>query len=218
LYARFVTLPESISVRYSDEEAGYVTIRPVVRQTFRMDELLDMILSVAGKDVARVRRILHSGTVVYHFFRYWWTGFDAEEGELQAALTRFPDPDPARPFSAQYCVKATFEVTGTNPHPLLELERAVASRRRIFRSQSFWDKLLEIAGRGPLTYQGYSYGLRADQYRLELNPENLAQIIQAAKQCAPRNLRPAIRSAQSAVRIVFSCTRDTQTRGIGGTS
>ena len=60
-------LPETIPVRYTEEEAGYVTVRPLVRQTFRLDELLDMILSVAGKDVARVRQLLHSGTVVYHF-------------------------------------------------------------------------------------------------------------------------------------------------------
>jgi len=62
-----VPLPETIPVRYTEEEAGYVTVRPVVRQTFRLTELLDMILSVAGKDTARVRQLLHSGTVVYHF-------------------------------------------------------------------------------------------------------------------------------------------------------
>ena len=93
-------LPETIPVRYTDEEAGYVTVRPVVRQTFRLDELLDMILSVAGKDVTRVRQLLHSGTVVYHFYRYSWTGFDADEAELAAALAQFPDADPSRPFPA----------------------------------------------------------------------------------------------------------------------
>jgi hypothetical protein len=196
-------------VRYSDEEAGYVTIRPVVRQTFRLDELLDMILSVAGKDVTRVRQILRSGTVVYHFFRYWWAGFDADEVELRDALTRFPDPEPSRSFSPERCARATFEVTGINPHPLLELDRAAASRRRIFRGKSFWDSLLEIAGHEKLTYQGYSYGQRADLYRLELNPENLEQLTQAAKRFAPRKLRPPLRAALSAARIVFACTRET---------
>jgi len=60
-YARVVTLPESIPVRYTEEDAGYVTVRPIVKQTFRLDELLDMILSVTGKDAARIRQILHSG-------------------------------------------------------------------------------------------------------------------------------------------------------------
>ena len=81
-YPPLMPLPETIPVRYTDEEAGYVTVRPVVRQTFRLDELLDMVLSVAGKDVTRVRQLLHSGTVVYHFYRYSWTGFDADEAEL----------------------------------------------------------------------------------------------------------------------------------------
>ena len=101
-------LPETIPVRYTEEEAGYVTVRPLVRQTFRLDELLDMILSVAGKDVARVRQLLHSGTVVYHFYRYSWTGFDVDEAELAAALAKFPDAEPTRPFPAGQCTNAVF--------------------------------------------------------------------------------------------------------------
>src|ERR1700738_2969947 len=115
-------LHETIAVRYTEEEAGYVTVRPIVRQTFRLDELLDMILSVSGKDAARIRQILHSGTVVYHFFRYSWTGFDAHEAELSAALTRFPDADPARPFDASQCTVAIFETAGPHPKHLLELD------------------------------------------------------------------------------------------------
>src|SRR5581483_4832449 len=99
-------LPETIPVRYTDEEAGYVTVRPIVKQTFQWSELLDMILSVTGKDVARVKQLLHSGTVVYHFFRYSWNGFDVDEHELAAALARFPDAEPARPFAPEQCAVA----------------------------------------------------------------------------------------------------------------
>src|SRR5580693_1732938 len=98
-YPCIVPLPETIPVRYTEEEAGYVTVRPLVRQTFRLDELLDMIVSVAGKDVTRIRQLLHSGTVVYHFYRYSWAGIDADETELAAALAKFPDADPSRPFA-----------------------------------------------------------------------------------------------------------------------
>src|SRR5258708_36592092 len=111
-YARVVTLPESIPVRYTEEDAGYVTVRPIVKQTFRLDELLDMILSVTGKDAARIRQILHSGTVVYHFYRYSWTGFDTDEAELTAALRQFPDPDPSRAFDGGKCTLAVFETAG----------------------------------------------------------------------------------------------------------
>jgi hypothetical protein len=200
-------LPETISVRYTDEEAGYVTVRPIVRQSFRLDELLDMVLSVAGKDVARVRQLLHSGTVVYHFFRYSWTGFDADEAELAAALARFPDADPSRPFAADQCTLAIFESGGVKPRHLMELSRAAASKRRMFRRQSFWERLLEIAVNEKVSYHGYSYGRRADLYRFDLNSENVLQIAQGVTRLAPRGLQPLIRVLHESASILFVCPR-----------
>jgi hypothetical protein len=202
-----MALPETIPVRYTDEEAGYVTVRPVVRQTFRLDELLDMILSVAGKDVARVRQLLHSGTVVYHFFRYTWTGFDVDEGELAAALARFPDAEPARPFAPDQCTVAILESGGVTSRHLLELRRADGSKRRIFRGQSFWDRLLEIAGDEKVLYDRYSYGRRADLYRLDLDAENSLLIAEAVKQLAPRKLRATLHVLPGAASILFVCPR-----------
>jgi hypothetical protein len=199
--------PETIPIRYSEEEAGYVTIRPVVRQMFRLDELLDMILSVAGKDVPRVRQILHSGTVVYHFYRYSWDGFEADEAELAAALSRFPDADPSRPFSAGDCTVAIFESGGLSPRHLFELSRAAGSKRRLLRGLSFWDGLLEIAANETLWYHGYSYSRRADVYRLDLDGENTDLIAEAAEQLAPRSLQPAIRVLAGSAAILFVCPR-----------
>ena len=206
-YSPVVPLPETIPVRYTEEEAGYVTVRPVVRQTFRVAELLDMILSVTGKDAARVRQILHSGTIVYHFFRYSWAGFEATDTELAAALSRFPDADPSRPFAADQCTMAIFESGGGNPRHLLDLDRATASRRRIFRGQSFWARLLEIAATGKLEYQNYSYGRRADLYRLNLNEGTSSQIAEAANHLAPAKLRSALRVLAGAECILFVCPR-----------
>ena len=200
-------LPETIPVRYTDEEAGYVTVRPIVRQTFRMDELLDMILSVTGKDAARVRQILHSGTIVYHFFRYSWPGFDADETELAAALAHFPDADPARVFAAGRCTAAVFESSAAIPRHLLDLNRAMASKRRMFRGQSFWDRLLEIATNDKLVYQKYSYGRGADLYRLDLNDENISLIADAANRLAPSKLRSALRVLSESACILFVCPR-----------
>lgn len=207
-----MTLPESILVRYTEEEAGYVTVRPIVRQTFRWDELLDMVLSVTGKDAARIRQILRSGTVVYHFYRYSWTGFDADGAELAAALARFPDSDPSRAFDADKCSLAVFEGVGAHAKPLLELDRAAGLKRRMFRGQSFWERLLEIAVRETPAYQSYSYVRRADLYRLDLNEENLLRIAQAANRLAPRNLRSALRVLPAAARILFICPRPESSR------
>ena len=200
-------LPETIPVRYTEEEAGYVTVRPLVRQTFRLDELLDMILSVAGKDAARVRQLLHSGTVVYHFYRYSWNGFDADETELAAALARFPDADPSRPFAASQCTNAVFDDAGANPRHLLDLNREAASRRRLFRGKSFWEGLLEIALEEKPAYQKYSYSRRADLYRLDLDAENAARIEDAANRLASGKLRSALRVLPSAACILFVCPR-----------
>ena len=202
-----MTLPETIPVRYTEEEAGYVTVRPMVRQTFRLDELLDMILSVTGKDAARLGQILHSGTVVYHFYRYSWAGFDVDEAELSAALTRFPDADPARPFEADKCTLAVFESAGPHPKHLLELDRSAGLKRRIFRGHSFWERLAEIAHNEKPAYQTYSYAHRADLYRLDLNAQNILQITQAAERLAPGKLRSALRVLPTAERIVFVCPR-----------
>jgi hypothetical protein len=202
-----VPLPETIPVRYTEEEAGYVTVRPLVRQTFRLDELLDMIFSVAGKDVTRVRQLLHSGTVVYHFYRYSWAGFDANETELAAALANFPDADPSRPFDAGQCTNAVFDGPGANPRRLLDLDRAAASKRRIFRRQSFWESLLEIAAEENPAYQKYSYSRRADLYHLDLDGENTSRIAEAANRLAAGKLRSALRLLPEAACILFVCPR-----------
>jgi hypothetical protein len=206
-YPPKVPLPETIPVRYTEEEAGYVTVRPLVRQTFTMDELLDMILSVAGKDPARVRQLLHSGTVVYHFFRYSWAGFDADETELVAALAKFPDADPSRLFAPDHCSNAVFDDAAAIPRHLLDLDRAAGSRRRLFRGQSFWERLLEIAAEENPVYQKYSYSRRADLYRLGLDAENTARIAEAANRLASTRLRSALRVLPAAACIMFVCPR-----------
>ena len=205
-------LPETIPVRYTEEEAGYVTVRPLVRQTFRLNELLDMILSVTGKDLPRIRQLLLSGTVVYHFYRYSWAGFDANDTELAAALARFPDADPSRPFDADKCTMAIFESGGTHPRHLLELDRTAGLKRRIFRGKSFWERLGEIAiGKKP-AYQSYSYSHRADLYRLDLNEENTLEIAQAAERLATGKVKYALRILPEASRILFVCPRSSRAR------
>jgi hypothetical protein len=202
-----VPLPETIPVRYTEEEAGYVTVRPLVKQTFRLDELLDMILSVAGKDVARVQQLLHSGTVVYHFFRYSWTGFDVPDAELAAALAKFPDADPSRAFPPEKCSNAIFDAAGANPRHLLDLDLQTGSKRRLFHGESFWDALMKIAAEDKPAYESYSYGRRADLYRLFLDGENSSRIDVAVEKLATGKLRSALRVLEGAASIVFVCPR-----------
>jgi len=206
-----VPLPETIPVRYTEEEAGYVTVRPLVRQTFRIDELLDMILNVSGKDVARVRQLLHCGTIVYHFYRYSWAGIDVDEAALAAALAQFPDSDPSRPFSPGLCTNAVFDEAGANPRHLLDLQRAAASRHRLFRRQSFWGSLLEIAAEENPAYQKYSYSRRADLYGLDLDGRNTPLIAAAADRLATGAVRAALQVLPRTACILFVCPRPEMT-------
>jgi hypothetical protein len=201
-----MALPEKIPVRYTEEEAGYVSFRPLVRQTFTLNELLDMVLSVTGKDAARLRQILRSGTVVFHFYRYWWQGFEASEEELGPLLARFPDPDPSRPFRAEHCTVALFEGGSASPRLLFEIDRAAASRTGFFRRRSFWDALLSAAAAGPVGYQGYSYARRGDLYRLDLTDQQ-REALGAAAARAPRKLRRELAALTHAAHLAFVCPR-----------
>jgi len=102
-------LPDTIPLRYTEEDAGYMSVRPVVKQTFRLPELLDMVVSVAGKDASRVQQIFRSGTVVYHGYRYWWDALSAERPELEKLLAGFPDDDPSRSFVPQETSAVLFD-------------------------------------------------------------------------------------------------------------
>lgn len=201
-----MALPETIPVRYTEEEAGYVSFRPLVKQIFSLNELLDMVLSVTGKDPERLRQILRSGTVVFHFYRYWWQGFEIAEAELAALLARFPDPEPSREFRIEHCSAALIEDNAKPPRVLTEIERAIASRTSLFRRRSFWAALASVAAAGPVGYQGYSYSRRADLYRLELGDEQRAALVAAAAR-APRNLRRELAVLERASRVVFVCPR-----------
>jgi hypothetical protein len=102
-----VPLPETIPVKFTEEDAEYISVRPVKRQTFRLRELVDMVLSVTGRDLPRVQQILRTGTVVYHFYRYKWQSFEADPAELSQLLAEFPADfpmgDPRRLFKPKEC-------------------------------------------------------------------------------------------------------------------
>jgi hypothetical protein len=205
--------PEVIAVRYTEEEAGYVSFRPVVRQSFRLNDLLGMVLGITGKNSARIRQILRSGSVSFRAHRYWWDGFQVEEQELAALLEKFPDADPSRAFRAEACTAALVEAGGSDslgPHSVVEFDRDSASRKGLFRRRSFWDALLAAAASGSPAYDGYSYQRRADLYRLELRGELPAVLAAAAKSLAPRDLRRSLR-ARRASHIVLVCPREVLT-------
>ncbi len=196
-------IPDTIPVRYSEDEAEYVSLRPVVRQTFRPAELLELILSVTGHDTARVRQILHAGNIVFHGYRYWWQRIDIPEEELADLLRPFPQADPSRVFRAEDCQTIVLD---TSPGAC-ELTKQMLSRPRWFRRRSLWDLLMEKATQGKPAYQTYSYAIRSDLFALEISEKWGKLLGEEGLWLAPRALRREAELIARARRMVFACPR-----------
>jgi hypothetical protein len=203
-----VSLPETIGVKYTAEEAEYLNLRPITRQTFRISELVDMILGVTGgKNIERIQTLLRSGTVVFHSHRYWWEGFEAKTEDLGRLLATLPGPEPHRVFHAGECTEVRFEFGGSPPRPAIRLNREVAGPKRWFQRRGLWERLLQqSAARGP-RYREYSYADRADVFELPTDSAWLDQICGEAQRYAPRALQPVLAAIAGSVRVLFVCPR-----------
>jgi hypothetical protein len=154
-----MSLPDTLRVRISSESVESVGITPVVSQLMPAEELAATILGVTGKDAPRVRDILARGSfVVAGSSRFQWEKFDAVLTDVEKLLSKFPDPDPSLAFDAALCTEAVLYGLGSRP---LVIEREAGKRRRLFRRESFWDRLMQMAA-AVATYKTYSYRERAD--------------------------------------------------------
>ena len=134
-------LPDQIPVRYTEEDAGFVSVRPVVKQNFRLNELADMVVSIAGKHAARVQKIFSAGTVVYNGYRYWWDAIPVTFPEIESLLAPFPDDDPARPFDPAKAMVVLFEIGGGTQRTVVEIPQAEALHKKFFGKHAPWEVL-----------------------------------------------------------------------------
>jgi hypothetical protein len=196
-------LPETISMRFTEEDAGYVTVRPVVKQTFRLLELADMVVSVTGKNVSRVQQIFRTGTVVYNGFRYWWEGFVADENEVTGLLAVFPDDDALRPFHPDQVTLVSLEIGGGTQRSLVTVAHVEASPRKLFHKRSPWEILMEAAQNSAPRYEKYSHADRADIYRAHLSSEIAASLLKEVLDASPRPLRRKLAALQPPAALLF---------------
>jgi hypothetical protein len=200
-------LPETIAMRFTEEDAGYVTVRPVVKQTFRLAELADMVVSVTGKNALRVQQILRAGTVVYNGYRYSWRGFAADEDEITDLLAAFSDDDPARLFNSAEVTAVTLEIGGGTQRCLVGIARDEASAKRIFHKRSPWEILLSAAKDSTPRYEKYSHTERADVYRVHLSSETAASLLKQMLEASPRALRKQLAPLQPPAAVLFFVPR-----------
>ena len=212
-----MSLPETIAIRFTEEDAGYVTVRPVVRQTFRMAELTDMVLTVTGKNVARVQQIFRAGTVVYNGYRYWWDSFPAEPSEISALLAPYPEDDPSLPFRASGVTTVSLEMGGGSQRSLIEITREEASPKRLFQKRRPWEILLSATEKTAPRYEKYSHAQRADVYRLNLPLEAAQALLAETRAAAPRALQKKLAGVQPPSALLFFAPRMPSTRGASPT-
>jgi hypothetical protein len=170
-------LPDTVRVKLSSEDAGAISITPVVVRDMPFRELMDFLVASAGKRSSRICEILLSGHLVQGASRLRWQGWEADPAAIDGFLTSFPDPDPSLPFMAERCRHAVLFGAYTR----IELARPAASRRRFLRRTSFWDHLMAVANGEGLQYHDYSYRDQADTYRIELTSAAASGIREAAR-------------------------------------
>ena len=200
-------LPAQIPVRYSDEDAGYLSMRPVVKQTFQLCELMDMVVSVVGKDPARVQQIFRVGSVIYNGYRYVWDPLHAKLPEFESYLAAFPDDEPSRPFDPAHAIAVLLESGGGTQRIIVELTRKEASDKKLLSKTSPWDLVLQLSIKAPPRYEKYSHARRADLFRLTLPYEQAEPLIAALLESATRALRHRWSTLRPPSAITFVCPR-----------
>jgi hypothetical protein len=155
-----MALPQTVRVKLSSEAAESIALTPVVVQELPVRELVEYMLGVTGKDEARVRELLRRGGLVSGASRFRWVGWEADLEGIRELLTTFPDPDPARPFTAAQCTRAILR-GGRQP---IEITREAGQRKGLFQRETFWDALQRVIAAGAAHYDGYTYRARADRY------------------------------------------------------
>jgi len=200
-------LPSQIPVRYTEEDAGFVSVRPVVKQTFQLHELVDMVVSVASKDSVRVQQIFRSGTVVYNGYRYWWDALQADRDELDRLLLPFPDDDPTRPFDPEQATAVLLEIGGGAQRTVVEITRQDAAQKKLFAKHAPWEVLTNLASGKSPRYEKYAHARRADLFRLSLPFDEAQQLLAAMLSAAPRKLKYRWSTLRPPAALTFVCPR-----------
>jgi hypothetical protein len=170
-----MSLPATVRVKLSSENAEYVSLTPVVVQELPVRDLVEHMLGITGKDEARIHELLLRGTLVSGATRFRWTGWEADADAIRSLLATFPDPDPARPFDSARCVRAILRTT----RQPIEIPKEAGMRKPLFRRTSFWAVLMEVAAASSPRYEDYSYRDHLDVYHATLAIESGVRLRQA---------------------------------------
>ena len=122
-------------------------------------------------------------------------------------LAKYPDAEPSREFRASECSEVILESGGAPAARSIRLRRDAAGKKRLLRSRSFWDCLMDLAREAAPLYREYSYALRGDVYWSALTKERVMRLASDAERYAPRALRVQLGVLPSVSQITYVCPR-----------
>ena len=212
-----VPLPETIAVKYTEEEAEYLSMRPWSARPFALPELVDMIVQVAEKVACACNKFsapAPSSSIPSV------TGGRPSNPILAGVRPKFSPailtPTPRAP-SAPPIAPKTMESSGSPPRHSLRITQQSAAKSAgplssISRARrcapSFWSALMNFADqKAHPRYREYSYTRRADIYSIALTADQLAHLGHELASHAPRRLRAELRDLPTISQIVFVCPR-----------
>jgi hypothetical protein len=184
-------LPETIRVKLSSEDAGGVSLTPVVSRDMRLAELVELMLDVTGRDAPRLQSLLVRGSLVVGATRYRWAAVRATAEQMQELLAGLPDDEPQRPFAPERCTEVWWEGPGFR----MRTSSQALARRRFFHRRSFWDVLAEAARISGARYAGFHHREQADRYVVDVGPDMAGALRRHASLLNYRALEWQIRGA-----------------------
>ena len=149
---------------------------PVASVVLPVEELAGKIVSVCGKNGARLATILSRGSLVSGETRYRWQPVQASPADVEDLLARFPDYDPNLAFDGARCIRMVFR-DGLGE---FEITREAGSQKRVFRRKIFWDDALAALAQLDLRCERYSYSEEADVFVADLPTEVRQQLAELA--------------------------------------
>jgi hypothetical protein len=100
-----------------------------------------------------------------------------------------------------------FESGGGSQRSVLEIAGQEAGANKLFSKTSAWDVLTDFARSSAPRYEKYSYGRRADLFRLTIPFDRAQSLLAAMLEAAPRALRHRWSALRPPSAITFVCPR-----------
>lgn len=173
----------------SSEDAGAISMSPVQHRDVAALDLVTWIVSVTGKDAARISEILARGSFVLGLTRMRWEPVNTAD-DLLPILESLPDDWPERPLDENK-VREIVISSGLRQIPI---SGEAARARRWLRGTSFLRVWLSSGALPVPRYERYDYRETADRYQAQISSQSEPAFLEAVELLPVAVLRRSLRA------------------------